>query len=293
VIDAKPRLTRVLAVPNALWQGVSEWNADGGPRLGASVAFYSLFALAPLLVVATAIAGAVFGVDAVRSQFVAQMAGVIGEEAAGSLQRMIVSAWRSDAGVLAAAIGFATLLLGASGVLVELRNALDTMLHVKDVPRSPLRALLRARLAALALVLGFGFLLIISLMLSTVLATVGAWLPEHLPEMKALLALLDAVVSLAVLSLAFTAIVRWLPSHAPGWPLAVAAGVGSAVLFTAGKALVGLYLAHAAFVSAYGAAGSLAVLLVWIYFTSQLMLLAVAVARQFLPDERPRAASPR
>jgi membrane protein len=288
VIDAKPQLTRALALPNALWQGVSAWNADGGPRLGASVAFYSLFALAPLLVVATAIAGAVFGIDAVRTQFTTQMAGVVGEEAARSMQQMIASSWDAGAGLVASIIGVVTLLLGASGVLIELRNALDTMLHVKGKPRSALRAMLRARMAALALVLGFGFLLIISLMLSTVLASAGALLPQRLPELKALLAVLDAAVSLIVLTLAFSAIVRWLPSQTPCWKLAFAAGAGSAVLFTAGKALVGMYLARAAFVSAYGAAGSLAVLLVWIYFTSQLMLLAVAVARQFLPDDGPR-----
>jgi membrane protein len=194
-------------------------------------------------------------------------------------------------GAIAGTIGLATLLVGATGVLVELRNALDRMLHLEKRKRSAVGAFLRARLAALALVLGFGFLLIVSLMLSTLLATVSGWLPGRFPEFKVLLALLDLFVSLGVLTVAFAAIVRWLPSAAPPWKLVWISALGSALLFTVGKFLVGLYLARAAFVSAYGAAGSLAVILVWIYFTSQLMLLAVAFARQFVPDTE--AAQPK
>lgn len=290
VIDAKPSLTRLFRLPNALWSAVDAWVADGGPRLGATVAFYSLFALAPLLVVATAVAGAVFGLDEVRGQFIVQMSGLIGEDAAHSLGSMISSAWKPGTGLMAGVIGIATLLVGATGVLVELRNALNTMLHLPNRKRSAIRAFLRARLAALALVLGFGFLLIISLLLSTLLAALGGWLPDRYPEFKVLLGVLDAVISLAVLTAAFAAIVRWLPSEPPSWRLVGISAVASAMLFTLGKYLVGLYLARAAFVTAYGAAGSLAVILVWIYFTSQLMLLAVALARQFEVDP-PRSAA--
>jgi membrane protein len=284
VIDANPRLARLIGIPGALWNAVTSWIADGGPRLGAAVAFYSIFALAPLLIVATAIASAVFGADEVRGQFTAQMGGLIGEEPAQSLERMIASAWKPRSGALAGAIGVATLLAGATGVLVELRNALNAMLHIEGRQGSVVGAFLRARLAALALVLGFGFLLIVSLMLSALLAAVSGWLPGRFPEFKVLLALLDLAVSIGVLSVAFAAIVRWLPSEAPPWRLVWISALGSALLFTVGKYLVGIYLARAAFVSAYGAAGSLAVILVWIYFTSQLMLLAVAFARQFGPS---------
>jgi membrane protein len=155
------------------------------------------------------------------------------------------------------------------------------MLHIAEHRRSAISAFLRARLAALALVLGFGFLLIMSLMLSTLLATLSGWLPDRFPEFKLLLGLLDVAVSVIVLTAAFAAIVRWLPSKPPTWKIVGISAISSAVLFTVGKYLVGLYLARAAFVSAFGAAGSLAVILVWIYFTSQLMLLAVAFARQF------------
>jgi len=293
VIDANPRVTRLLRVPNVLWSTISTWSADGGPRLGASVAFYSLFALAPLLVIMTAIAGAVFGPDAVRSQFTAQMSGLMGETAASGLQQIIAAAWEPGTGLLAGLIGVATLLVGATGVLVELRNALDAMLHVKVSKRSAVGTFLRARLAALALVLGFGFLLIVSLMISTMVAMVSTWLPSRFPEYKLLLVLLDIAVSLLVLTAAFGAIVRWLPSEPPSRRIVTISAVTSAVLFTVGKYLVGLYLARAAFVSAYGAAGSLAVILVWIYFTSQLMLLAVAFARQFEPLPATERAPPR
>lgn len=295
VIDAKPSLTGLFRLPNALWSAVVAWADDGGPRLGATVAFYSLFALAPLLVVATSVAGAVFGLDEVRGEFIAQMSGLIGENAAHSLGNMISSAWKPGTGLMAGLIGFATLLAGATGVLVELRNALNSMLHLPNRKRSAITAFLRARLAALALVLGFGFLLIISLMLSTLLAALGGWLPDRYPEFKVLLGILDAFISLAVLTAAFAAIVRWLPSEPPTWRVVGISAVASAVLFTLGKYLVGLYLARAAFVSDYGAAGSLAVILVWIYFTSQLMLLAVALARQFevaLPRPAARQRQP-
>lgn len=269
-----------VALLRAAWAGLQAWLDDGGPRLGAAVAFYSLFALSPLVVLATAIAGLVFGTDAVRTEFVSQASALVGEDAARSLEGMIASAWKPAAGWLAALAGLATLLVGATGVLVELRAALDTMLHdeTEAVRLSVIGRLLRARVAALALVLGFGFLLIVSLMLSTLLAAAGAWLSARYPALKALLGMADLTVSLVVLSIAFAAIIRWLPSRPAPWFVAGTAALLSAALFTVGKYLVSLYLAQAAFVSAYGAAGSLAVLLIWIYFTCQLMLLSVAVA---------------
>jgi membrane protein len=129
--------------------------------------------------------------------------------------------------------------------------------------------------------------------LSALLSMVSGWLPARFPEFKVLLGLLDLAVSIAVLTLAFAAIVRWLPSRKPPWKLVWISALGSALLFAVGKYLVGLYLARAAFVDAYGAAGSLAVILCWVYFTSQLMLLAVAYARQFAPEDSARPLPPR
>jgi membrane protein len=258
--------------------------------MGAAIAFYSIFALAPLLIVATAMAGTVFGLDQVRTEFAAQVAGLIGENAARGLQGLLAASWKPGAGVIASVIGVATLLAGATGVLVELRNALDVILHLREGRRSTVAAFVRARLAALGLVLGFGFLLIMSLILSALVAAFAAWLPRG-SELSGLLRALDVVASMLVLSLAFAAIIRWLPSEPPPWKLVLVSAVCSALLFTIGKTVIGLYLARAAFVNAYGAAGSLAVILVWIYFTSQLMLLAVAFGRQLegLPsrDDRP------
>lgn len=281
------------ALARAVWAGGRTWLKDGGPRLGAAVAFYSLFALSPVVVLATAVASLAFGADTVRTEFVAQLAGIVGDNAARSVDGMITAAWNPQAGWLAGAIGLVTLVIGATGVLVELRSALDAMLHIgsNDGDRmSAISRLVHARVAALALVLGFGFLLIISLMLSTLLAAVGAWLTGLYPALKALLAAADLVVSMVVLSTAFAAIVRWLPTRPPSWPVVLTSALLSAGMFTLGKYLVSLYLARAGFVSAYGAAGSLAVLLIWIYFTCQLMLLAVAIAQKFHvpPGTRPR-----
>lgn len=271
------------ALLRALWEGGRTWLADGGPRLGAAVAFYSLFALSPLIVLATAIASLAFGADTVRGEFITQLSGVVGESAARSVEGMITAAWNPEAGWIAGIVGLVTLLVGATGVLVELRSALDAMLHIRDddaKKNSAISRLVRARVAAVALVLGFGFLLIVSLMLSTLLAAVGVWLTGLYPALKALLAMADVVVSMIILTTAFAAIIRWLPTRATPWRTVLTAALLSAGMFTVGKYLVGLYLANAGFVSAYGAAGSLAVLLIWIYFTCQLMLLAVAIAQR-------------
>lgn len=269
------RLTR------SAWHGVRAWLAAGGPRMGAAVAFYSLFALSPVVVIATAIAGLVFGSQAVRAQFAAQIGALIGPDAAVALERMISSAWQPNAGLVAGAIGGVTLVVGATGVLTELRTALDAMLGLEpDERRSAVGRLVRARVAALALVLGFGFLLIMSLMFSAVMAAAGVWLSARYPTLTMLLGVLDVAVSLVVLGAAFGAIIRWLPSAPPPLMVVAIGALLSAVLFTTGKYFVSLYLAQAAFVSAYGAAGSLAVLLFWVYFTCQLLLLSVAVAHR-------------
>ncbi len=266
------------------------WSDRGGPALGASIAFYSIFALAPLLVVAIAVAGLAFGPDAVRGRVVEELGGLLGDTAAKAIEAMIASAWRPGQGTFAGIVGVITLLIAASGVLVELKRALNVMLDHVALPRSFLSAFVRARLTAFAMVLGVGFLTIVSLLLSTAVAAIASYVPTYFPELKVLLAVLDVAASMIVLTAAFSALVRWLPDRAPSPRIVSIAALTAAVLFTVGKYLVGLYLARASVVSTYGAAGSLVVLIIWVYYTSQVLLIGVAFARQFEPARRQAAA---
>jgi membrane protein len=262
------------------------WSERGGPQLGASIAFYSIFALAPLLVVAIAIAGLAFGPDAVRGRVVEELGGLLGETAAKGIEALIASAWRPEEGAFAGLLGVATLLIAATGVMVELKRALNVMLDRTVTARSLLSSFVRARLTALAMVLGVGFLTIVSLLLSAAVSAIAAYVPTRFPELEVLLTTLDLAASLVVLTIAFAALVRWLPDRTPPARVVAIAAIAAALLFTLGKYLVGLYIARASVVSTYGAAGSLVVLIIWVFYTSQVLLVGVAFGRQFEPRVR-------
>ncbi|AKJ30541.1 YihY/virulence factor BrkB family protein [Caldimonas brevitalea] len=269
---------RRLRRPTSLtFTAVNAWLDEQGPQLGASIAFYSMFAIAPLLVLVITIAGAVFGAEAARGQIVQEIEGLVGRTAAQSIEAMIESSWRSDRSGLAGTLGVIALLVGASGVFVALRNALNRLGRLKETP-SGIGAFVRARLVAFALVLGFGFLSIVSLVFSAALAALGAYLSRLYPPAEALIAALDLVVSTLVLSFAFAALLRWLPDEPPGWHSVLVGSVVSAVLFAFGKHLIGLYLGRASVSSGYGAAGSFVVVMLWVYYASQILLLGAALA---------------
>jgi membrane protein len=261
---------------DVLWTAAKAWLNDGGPRLGASIAFYSIFALAPLLLVAISIAGAVLGEEAARGQLMQQIAGLVGKDAAQGVQSVVEAASRQEGSGLASFLGFATLLIGASGVFVEMKNAFDVMWTPR--PRvGGLTLFLRARLTAVALVLGFGFLAIVSLLLSAAIHAFTGMFLGPAEEMSAVLAGIDLLVSVAILTVAFAALIYFLPSVRIR-PRAVWLGaLTSAVLFSIGKHLIGLYLGRASVASAYGAAGSFVVVILWVYYSSQILLLGAEV----------------
>ena len=272
-------------------EGARLWTSQDGTELGAAVAFYSMFALAPLLVIGIAIAGAVFGPDAVRGQIVGEIAGLVGAEAARGIEAMIASAWTSERSGLAALLGVGTLVLAASGVFAELRKALNRIGRVRPV-RSALGTYLRARLMAFALVLGFGFLLLASLLASAALTAFAAWLSEQMPVLARVLNLLDVGLSLAVLSVAFWGFLRWLPDRGPTARSAWLGALVSALLFAVGKHAIGLYLGRVSTLDSFGAAGSLVVVLMWVFYSSQILLFgaAVAYARDGVRAEDPAPA---
>lgn len=253
------------------------WVDAGGASLGASIAFYAMFALAPMLMLAIAVAGLLFEAEAVRGEVFAQIRGLIGDDAALTVEAMIRSAALQRGGVVASLFGGATVVIGATGVFAELRRALNAMGAI--APRASLiSTLLRVRLAGLALVLGMGFLSIASLVLSAALSAARDLLGPHMGLMMHVMTALDVGVSTAVLTLAFAALLRWLPDRPASAAGTWLGALISAVLFTAGKHLLGLYLGTAGIASSYGAAGSFVLIMLWVYYTAQIVLFGGAVA---------------
>lgn len=279
-----PRLLRLF------WDAVRAWQADKAPRLGAALAYYTLFAIAPVLLVVIAIAGAVFGEDAVRGQIVSQIDGLIGEQGAIAVQTLLQGAYRRREGQLAAIAGTFTFILAASGAFLELQGALNAIWRVKPKPATGInvREFLSRRLRSFALVVSIGFLLMVSLTVSAGLSAFGAWLGRRAPGVPEILSAVNLVVSLAVITVLFALLYRVLPDVKLRWRDVLVGGLATAVLFNFGKVLIGLYLGRSAVTSSYGAIGSVLVLLIWVYYSAQIVLLGAEFTRVYTESTRAR-----
>lgn len=267
-----------------LRRAVAAWLAHGAMRLGASIAFYAIFALAPTLLIAVAIAGAAFGEEAARGYIFGELRGLIGPTAAASAQALLKSAWREPHGMLATIFATITLLAGATGVFVELRNALNAVFGVEPVTSG--RAwtpVLRARLAAFAMVLALGFLALASLLISAAISALASLWAAPLDGYAILLRIADALLSIGLLTAVFGMLLRFLPDRAPPTRVVWVGATASSLLFVLGKNFIGLYLGNAAVTSTYGAAGSLVVLILWVYYSSQLLLFGAELGRAAEP----------
>lgn len=256
-----------------IWE---EYNRDEVPRRAAALSFYTILSLAPLLLITIAIAGIGFGEAEVQERIVAQVTDLIGERGGQLASTVLQSASSQPGGIIATLAGLAMLLIGASGVFSELRDTLNRMWEVERHV-SGWRALMRERLFSFALVLAVGFLLIVSLVASAAIAAASGMLASYLAP--ALLYAFDFTLSFVVVTLLFAALYKALPqTHVPWRPALTGATVASA-LFIAGKLLIGLYLGKATIVNAYGAAGSLVVILLWAYFSSQIFFIGAEIAQ--------------
>jgi membrane protein len=248
-----------------------QWLEDKVPRLGAALAYYSALSLAPLLVIAIAIAGLFFGEAAARGHLLDQFRGLVGVQGGEAIETMIAHARKPRTGTIAGVVGVVVLLFGASGVVGQLQDALNTIWEVAPKPGRGVLGFLRDRFLSLAMVLGVGFLLLVSLVLTTVLTALGTYVTGLLPGAAVLLHALNSVVSLVVITLLFALIFKLLPDVKISWGDVWIGAVLTAVLFTLGKFLLGLYLGHSGLSSTYGAAGSLVALLVWVYYSAQIL----------------------
>src|SRR5215218_9347928 len=286
-LDSTARRRRTRITPGALGvilrRSVAGWWNDNVPRLGASLAYYTLFALAPILVVAIAIGGLVFGPEAVRGEIVGQIQGLIGREGAEAVQAMLEGASRPSASIAATVVGIITFFLGATGAFLELQTALNAISHVESkADGSYLRVLIMQRVISFGLVVALGFLLVTSLLVSAALAAIHRYMGNAFPGVVVLWEALNVVVSLGVITLLFAMIYKVLPDVKLAWSDVWVGALVTAGLFTIGKLLIGLYLGTAAFASTYGAAASVIVVLVWVYYSSQVILLGAEFTREYV-----------
>jgi membrane protein len=267
------------------WAALKGWWDDNVPRLGASLAFYTLFAIAPVLLVAIAVAGAVFGGDAVRGQIVGQIDGLVGNAGARAVQSLLEGATKPRENLIATAVGGITFILTSTGAFLELQTALNTIWRVKPKPGLDLKGFLVDRLRSFGLVISMGFLLTVSLAVSAALAALAGWLQRWAPGVPLLLGALDLVLSVAVITVLFAILYRFLPDVRLGWHDVTTGAFVTALLFTIGKQLIGLYLGQGSTASSYGAAGSVMVLLLWVYYASQVILLGAEFTRVYTRRE--------
>lgn len=244
------------------------WMEDKALRLSAATAYYSIFSLGPLLVIAIAIAGFVFGADAVRGELFGQLKQYVGARSAESIQLMVQSAAKPAQGVMAAAVGVVVLLVGASGVFGQLKDALNTIWEVKAVPGGGLKAFLRERLLGFGMVLVIGFLLLTSLALSTLIAAMNDYLDHNLQLPAAIWQVISFIISFGLVTLLFAFILKVLPDARIQWRHVWTGAVVTAALFEAGKFGLSYYLGRESTASAYGAAGAVVLILLWVYYNS-------------------------
>lgn len=253
---------------------VTRWTEDKASALAAALAYYALFSLAPLVLIAVAVAGLVFGQQAAEGQLYTQLAGLIGDASAKAVQSIVANLHQQQGGgVLATVVGVATLLFGATGVFAQLQDSMNTIWKAKPPTTNGIVEFLRVRLLSFSMVLGIGFLLLVSLVLSAMLAAVGEYLGTFLPGGAAVGQALNATVSLVVVTALFAMIYKLLPDTPVAWRDVWVGALLTSFLFTLGKFAIGVYLGKASVASSYGAAGSVVILLLWVYYSSLILYL--------------------
>ena len=272
---------------------VSQWQEDRALSHGAALAYYALFSMAPLLVLVIAVAGLARGQAAAEGEIVRQVSGLMGPEGAKLVQDMVVRASRPASGVIATVVSLVVMLFGASGVFGQLQASLNDIFRAPPRRGGGVRGVVRQRLSAFGMILGIGTLLWLSLLLSTVLAAVHGLLATHLPVLSRVLGPLNFGLSLLVVTALFAMIYKVLPDVRLDWRDVWLGAAVTALLFTIGKSLIGLYLGRAGTTSVYGAAGSLVLLLLWIYYSAQILFLGAEFTEVYARRRGSRRRVPR
>jgi membrane protein len=265
-------------------QVADQWSQHNAPRLGAALAFYSLLSLAPLLLVIVSIVGLVFGHSAAQQQTVQEIQALIGPAAGKTIGAFLQGSRNTSHGIIATAAGLITLLFSASGVVIELRDALNTIWNVPTQSASGfgyVTRYLKQRLFSFAIVVAIGFLLVVSLAVSTWIEALGVLSASILPGEDMLLTLANSVVSFLVITFLFSAIYKVMPDVSIEWRDVLLGGAVTSLLFTIGKSVLGFYLGRASYASTYGAAASIVVLIVWVYYSGQIFFFGAEFTQVF------------
>lgn len=257
------------------------WIEDGAPSMGAALAFYSAFSIAPLLIIVIGVAGAVYGVDVARGAVETQLTALMGPTAAAAIQALLLGAQDKSTGVIASVLGVVTLLVGATTVLVELQTDLDRIWSAPPRQGHGAVTLMRSHATSLGLILGIGFLLLVSLVLTGALAVFGKNWGSVYPGIATALFVLNFLLSLAVVTALIAMLYKWLPNLPIAWRDVWIGALTTSVLFIAGQTAIGFYLTRSAMGSAYGAAGAMAVLLTWLYYSAQIFLFGAELTHAY------------
>jgi membrane protein len=271
--------------PAAVWQlvrkTVNDWIEDKAPQLGAALAFYTALSIAPLLVILLGAAAFFFGEEAARGQITEQLRDLVGDEGGQAIEEMIASANKPASGAVATALGVATLLFGASGVFGQLQTALNTIWEVQPKPGRGVWGFIRDRFLSFAMVMGIAFLLLTSLVITAALATLGELLGGLPDALQWLAQVINFAVSFAVITLLFAMTFKLLPDVKMAWSDVWLGAAVTAALFTVGKFAIGMYLGHSSMASSYGVAGSFVVLLVWVYYSAQILFFGAELTQVY------------
>lgn len=294
--ELAPARSIVLTAASRGWQiltrSLSGWLAHEGARLSASLSLYSLLSLAPLVIICIAIASLGFGRSAAQNAVVNEVRSLMGEDGARTVETVIEYGKLPRTGGIASVLGILTLLFAASSVFGELRSALNKIWGAKPQPGSGLLGMFKERLFSFAMLLALGFLMLVSLLFSAGLAALGGYASAHLWMPKAVLAVVSEAGSFLAISALVAVILRYVPELRPRWRDVAPGAIGTALLFTAGKALLGVYLGKVAVGSAYGAAGSFVVVIVWVYYSAMIFYFGAEFTRVLIQEARGTGSLP-
>ena len=260
-------------------EAAGNWSSHKDSRQGAALAYYSVFSLGPIIVIAIAVAGFFFGREAVSGQVASSIKDMLGATGAQAVQAMLADAGRPRAGIVATLLGFGALIFAAIGVVVQLKDALNTVWEVGETPGHGTWHFIRNYVVSLAAVLALGFLLMVSLIVTAGLAAFGKYAAPHVQEW--LLHVVTILASVGIISLLFAMMFKWLPDADIDWYDVWLGAVVTAVLFELGKSAIGFYIGKQGLESAYGAAASIIVVLIWVYYSSQIILMGAEVTHAF------------
>jgi membrane protein len=266
---------------NLLKDTITAWVDDYAPSMGAALAYYTVFSVAPLLLIVIAVAGLVFGQEASEGEVLEQLQLLMGEKAAAAIQELLRSVHQPASGTLATVVGAVVLLIGATTVFAELQNSLDRIWRAPARNTSGIWNLVRARLLSFGMILAIGFMMIVSLVASAALAALASWYQPYFGSYERVAAAVDTVLSFAFLTVSFALIYKIIPRVTIGWGDVWLGALVTAVLFSIGKLLIGLYIGKTAIASTFGAAASVAVLLIWVYYAAQIFLLGAEFTRVY------------